>query len=66
MSPPRRRSLMDAARDPLTAKQASASRKPSLRGRESAARMPVLLKVAIGLVIGFTSGFLVGRFGRWI
>jgi hypothetical protein len=66
MSPARRRSLKDAARDPLTAKQPAPSPKTPRKRKTPAGRMPVLAKLAIGMLLGFAGGFLAGRFSRWI
>lgn len=66
MSPSRRRSLKDAARDPLAAKPQSAKFKERPSRNRAAGGVPVVLKITIGLLIGFTGGFLLGRFNRWI
>jgi hypothetical protein len=63
---PRRRSLSDAARDPLTHKVKPAGRSAGPAPAEGRAGLPVLVKVALGMLIGFTGGFLLGRFNRWI
>lgn len=63
---PARRSLTDAVRDPLTAKPtASAPKKPTKR-ESTTGGVPVLAKLAIGMLLGFAGGVLVGRFSRWI
>jgi hypothetical protein len=67
LSPPRRRSLKDAARDPLTIKTKPKPQDSPARPKTAPRRgMPVVLKVAIGMLIGFTGGFVLGRFNRWI
>lgn len=65
MAPPRR-SLKDAARDPLTAKQPAAGPQVPQERKVTTGAMPVLAKLAIGLLLGFAGGFLAGRFSRWI
>jgi hypothetical protein len=66
VTPPRRRSLKDAARDPLTTKTKS-DRSAARPARKREARgMPVLFQVGIGLLIGLAGGFVLGRFSRWI
>jgi hypothetical protein len=64
--PQPRRSLKDAARDPLTTKSRSAKPSTPAPRRPSRGRMPVLLKVVIGMAVGFSVGFVTGRFNRWI
>lgn len=66
MSPSRRRRLKDAAHDRLTVKQAASPSESSAQRPRSADKVPVLLKVAIGLVVGFTGGLLLGRYSRWL
>jgi hypothetical protein len=64
--PQPRRSLKDAARDPLTTKPRSAQSSAPAIGPAPRDKMPVLLKVAIGLVVGFSVGFVTGHFNRWL
>jgi hypothetical protein len=66
VSPARRRSLKDAARDPLTAKKPVPAPKGPRKRETPAKKMPVLAKLAIGMLLGFAGGFLAGRFSRWI
>lgn len=65
MSPVRRRSLMDAGRDTLAAKRMPAPVQPSSNKSRPTDNVPVVLKVAIGLLLGFAGGFVLGRFSRW-
>lgn len=66
MSPVRRRSLTDAVRDPLTAKPAAHALEKPTKRESTTGGMPALAKLAIGMLLGFAGGLLVGRFSRWI
>ena len=66
MPPVRRRSLMDAGLDPLTAKRMPAPAQSSPMKPRPTENVPVVLKVAIGLLLGFAGGFVLGRFSRWL
>ena len=66
MSPARRRSLKDAVRDPLTAKPTAPAPEKPARRAPATGGMPILAKLAIGILLGFAGGLLVGRFSRWI
>jgi hypothetical protein len=64
--PPTRRSLTDAVRDPLTAKPKAPPPEIPQKQGTAAGGVPVLAKLAIGMLLGFVGGVLVGRFSRWI
>jgi hypothetical protein len=66
LPPKRRRSLKDAVRDPLTAKRTPAPSKTKVMQPVPQDRMPTMLKVALGLLLGFAGGFFFGRLNRWI
>jgi hypothetical protein len=66
LPPSRRRSLSDAARDPLTHKMKSGRRNAPPTPTDIQKGLPVLVKVALGMFIGFAGGFVLGRFNRWI
>jgi hypothetical protein len=66
LSPRRRRSLKDAARDPLANGTKHLKSDPAPPPKNTRSGPPVVVKVAIGLLIGFAGGFVMGRFNRWI
>jgi hypothetical protein len=61
-----RRSLKDAARDPLTTKTKPARLAIGSAPKRETRGMPVLFQVGMGLLIGLAGGFVLGRFNRWI
>lgn len=63
---PARRSLKDAVRDPLIAKPKAPPPEISQKKGTAAGGVPVLAKLAIGMLLVFAGGVLVGRFSRWI
>jgi hypothetical protein len=66
LSPRRRRSLKDAARDPLATGTKPLQSDPAPPPKKARSGPPVVVKVAIGLLIGLAGGFVLGRFNRWI